>query len=722
MTFMQTHAGELSRGQDAAAYEPGARIGPWEVEREIGSGGMGRVYRARRADGLYDQTVAIKSVRLADEASVARFERERKLLAAMEHPGIARIVDGGTDETGAPYMATEFVDGLPIAEHAQRSGSDARAIAAMMIELARATSHAHSRLVLHRDIKSDNVLVDADGRVRLIDFGISGALAAQARPDGALTAAIAAPEVLAGQPASVRSDVFSLGVLLATLLGKERPRRGEEGGMVVAERLAGDADLAAIAAKATHADPEARYASADAFASDLDAWRSHRPVTARKQSRGYLASRFIRRYRVQTALGALALVALVAGLGVSLWQRSVALDARDMALAEEARSDAVRESLYTLLAESSAETGADDPRGVLSAATARLYDQYAANPAANADTLQALGELQFHLGDYQAALTTFDNLLAHGGEIDPAVRAEGQFNAARASWRSGGMERARTLLAAAQDYWESEPEVWALRLQDSRLVESQIMRETDPEGALALLRTTLERVKTETGAVSARAATFHSGIANALFAAGSIEEAETEFERTLEVYRELGDAQSVDALNVVNNLAAIKVMRGDLEGAGAQFAQAVEIRDALFGPSAATAALHSNYGKVLLQTGREEEALRELELAARMSETYAGAESILHIAALAGLAEAELATGGRDAMASAREAVALADRLDHPQAIASANLALARVAAAEGNAALARPALTRARAQAQQMGPAGARLIQQADMIAQQLD
>ena len=664
MTFMQTHAGDLHRTGDGPSYQPGARIGPWRVEEEIGKGGMGRVYRARRADGLYDQTVAIKSVRLADAGSVARFERERKLLAAMEHPGIARIVDGGTDANGAPYMATEFVDGLPIATHVAQSGAAAREIAALIIDLARAVSHAHSRLVLHRDIKSDNVLVDRDQRLRLIDFGISGDLEAQERPDGALTAAIAAPEVLAGQPASVRSDVFSIGVLLATLLQEARPQRDENGGMIIPDRLSGEADLAATAVKATKADPEERYASVDALAADLEAWRDHRPVTARRQTRGYLARRFVRRYRVQTALAGLAVAALVAGLGVALWQRSAALDARDMALAEEARSDAVRESLYTLLAESSAETGTDDPRGVLSAATARLYDQYAANPAANADTLQALGELQFHLGDYQAALTTFDNLLAHGGEIDPAVRAEGQFNAARASWRSGEMDRARSLLAAAQDYWESEPEVWALRLQDSRLVESQIMRETDPEGALALLRTTLDRVRSETGPVSARAATFHSGIANALFAEGNIEDAEKEFERTLTVYRELGDAQSVDALNVVNNLAAIKVMRGDLEGAGAQFARAVEIRDALFGPSAATAALHSNYGKVLLQTGREEEALRELELATRMSETYAGAESILHIAALAGLAEAELATGGGDAMANAREAVALADRLD----------------------------------------------------------
>ena len=469
------------------------------------------------------------------------------------------------------------------------------------------------------------------------------------------------------------------------------------------------------------ADPEERYASADALSSDLEAWLDHRPVSARRQSRGYLASRFVRRYRVQTALASLALAALVAGLGVALWQRSAALDARDMALAEEARSDAVRESLYTLLAESSAETGAEDPRGVLSAATARLYDQYAANPAANADTLQAMGELQFHLGDYRAALTTFDHLLAHGHAIDPAVLAEGQFNAARASWRSGEMERASTLLASAQDYWGDKPEVWALRLQDSRLIESQIMRDTDPEGALALLRTTLERVREETGAVSARAATFHSGIANALFAGGDIEGAEAEFEQTLSIYRQLDDAQSVDALNVVNNLAAIRVMRGDLAGAATQFARAVEIRDKLFGPSAATAALHSNYGKVLLQTGRADDALRELELATRMSETYAGAESILHIAAMAGLAEAQLATGDGDPMANARKAVDLADRLGHPQAIASANLALARVAAAQGDAALARPALARARGQAAQMGPAGGRLLQQADAIAGQL-
>lgn len=167
-TFMRTSAGVADRAPPLAA---GARLGPWAVEAPIASGGMGQVYRARRADGVYDQAVALKLIHDNDPVRVDRFGAERQRLAEMDHPGIARIIDGGTHEDGRPWMAMELVEGAPIMP--QASALPRKDRLRLFISLCSAVSHAHGRLVLHRDLKSQNVLLDSGGAVRLIDFGIA---------------------------------------------------------------------------------------------------------------------------------------------------------------------------------------------------------------------------------------------------------------------------------------------------------------------------------------------------------------------------------------------------------------------------------------------------------------------------------------------------------------------------------------------------------------------
>ena len=423
MQFMQTSA-EGARADGRGADERlGTRVGPWRLEARIGSGGMGHVYRAVRDDGLYDQQVALKIVRLADAESVARFERERRMLAALEHPGIARIVDGGTDEGGTPYMATEYVDGVPIADHVAEVRATPAQIAQLVTQLARAESHAHSRLVLHRDIKSDNVLVDDGGRVRLIDFGISGEVA-QTGGDGAMTAAVTAPEVLAGEPASVRADIFSTGVLLATLLAGQRPSRGEDGGMRLPAGAVPDRDLAAIAEKAMRADPDERYASIDALAADLDAWREHRPVAARGTGGMYVARRFARRFRLPLGLAGLAVLALVAGLGAALWQRGEALAARDEAEARLLAAEFFREEaeinsrqamvLSGMFNEIAADAAGFDDAAMRDFVAARgdaVLEGFANDPRDSANALAAIAYFLQQKGDYERSARFTQHLL-----------------------------------------------------------------------------------------------------------------------------------------------------------------------------------------------------------------------------------------------------------------------------------------------------------------------
>jgi serine/threonine-protein kinase len=282
-----------------ADLPPPPRVGPYRLGPLLGRGGMGEVFLGERDDGVFEQTVAVKLLRpsLFPTASERYFVSERRLLASLRHPGIARIIDGGVEPGGRPYFIMERVDGQPIDEFVQAHGLGPRQIAALVGRLCRAVQHAHGALVVHADIKPSNVLVEADGEPRLLDFGIAVLAGDEAGEDGAfpVTPAYASPQRLAGARPTTSDDIFALGVLLRTLLaGHDAPR-----------------DLAAIVARATAAEPAARYAAAAAFADDLDRWAAHQPVSARPATAAYVFSRFVRRRRWLVGAMAAAFVLLI---------------------------------------------------------------------------------------------------------------------------------------------------------------------------------------------------------------------------------------------------------------------------------------------------------------------------------------------------------------------------------------------------------------------------
>lgn len=304
--------------QDADGLSEGTRIGVWELQELIGRGGMGEVYRARRADGLYDQVVALKLIHGHSELRAARFEQERRRLALMAHPGIARILDGGTAPDGRAFMAMDLVDGQPIDRHAERAALDRSTRIRLFAELCSAVSHAHSRLILHRDIKPENVLVDDSGKVRLIDFGIASSLEGEEEIRAPLTLSSAAPEQLKGEPVSVQTDVFALGVLLHQLLAGARPSRTSDGGMETDASAIGNADPVAIVAHCLETEPASRYASVDSLRDDLDAYLERRAISLRRDDPVYRMGRFLTRFPVASTLGAIAVLALAGGLVASL--------------------------------------------------------------------------------------------------------------------------------------------------------------------------------------------------------------------------------------------------------------------------------------------------------------------------------------------------------------------------------------------------------------------
>lgn len=315
----------------------GEHVGPWRVCARLGQGGMGTVYRAERADGLFERTVALKVVRArfasgpAAEELQRRFDAERRLLAGLDHPGIARLFDGGALEDGRPWLAMEIVEGEPLTDWAERHGLDASERLALFLDTLDALAHAHRHLVVHCDLKPSHITVETDGdghpRVCVLDFGIAAALGSGPRPaPGATpeadlhTTAYAAPEQLAGGPLTTSADVFALGVVLFELLAGRRPEREASG--AVTERLSDVAphdrqrrlrgDLDAVVERALATDPDDRYPSAEAFASDLRRHLRHLPVEARPQTAGYRAGRFLRRHRITVAASGAVLAAVLA--------------------------------------------------------------------------------------------------------------------------------------------------------------------------------------------------------------------------------------------------------------------------------------------------------------------------------------------------------------------------------------------------------------------------
>ncbi len=366
----------------AGATLAGQRLGAYTLERPLGAGGMGSVWLARRSDGRFDGEVAIKLLNLAllARGGAGRFAREAQALARLDHPNIARLLDAGVGTSGQPYLVLERVDGTPITHWCADRSLDVAARVRLMLEVLAAVEQAHQRLVLHRDLKPDNILVTPDGRVKLLDFGIAKLIDDQSAPDAAtaltelgaraFTPDNAAPEQVQGGEVTTATDVYALGVLLFELLTgrhptaraddttvqrlqavcEREPRRLSEAAPAAAARaLRGDLDN--IVAKALKKQPGERYAGAAALADDLRRHLTHLPVSARADSWAYRSSRFVRRHRGAVAALSLTLAALLAGVVGTTWQAVEARRERDEALYQarraQAHSDLARMALET---------------------------------------------------------------------------------------------------------------------------------------------------------------------------------------------------------------------------------------------------------------------------------------------------------------------------------------------------------------------------------------
>ncbi|MEA1651334.1 serine/threonine-protein kinase [Nitrospirillum sp. BR 11164] len=332
-----------------ASLAPGQRVGAYRIVGAIGRGGMGEVYRAERADGHFDQQVALKLIRWEAIDHVDRFQTERQILANLDHPAITRILDGGMHD-GQPYMVMELVQGQSITAWCRDRGIGLDGRLTLFLAVCDAVAYAHRNLIVHRDLKPGNVLVTPQGQVKLLDFGIAKRIVtgAEANPDtllAPLTPGYAAPEQLLGGPVSTATDAYALGMLLYELLAGARPwtlegmplalavraalqevppplsqfaARSDGAPPVPVKELTGDLD--AIVAKALRKEPAQRYGTVGALMRDVERMRAGLPVSARSGSRLYIAGRFVKRHRLPIAAASLLALAILGGLGGVTWQ------------------------------------------------------------------------------------------------------------------------------------------------------------------------------------------------------------------------------------------------------------------------------------------------------------------------------------------------------------------------------------------------------------------
>lgn len=625
---------------ETAAFAEGMRIGPWRLSRPLGSGGMGAVWRATRADGAYEREVALKlpHAHLLSGALRERFRRERDILAGLSDPRIARFYDAGLGEDGQPWLALEYVEGTPITAYCEAHDLGLRERIGLVREVAAAVQAAHARLIVHRDLKPANVLVAGAGEVKLLDFGIAKLLGEDDADSDltqlsgrAATPDYAAPEQLDGGAITVATDVYALGVMLYELLTGTRPfpPRSRLGRMIETRedaplassrdgrwRSALMGDLDAILAKAMEREPARRYASADAFSEDLARYLAHRPIEARRIGRWRRIGKFLRRHRQGAATAAVLFLALAAGLGGVLWQAKRAEE-------EARRATAIKNFLIDVFSASDPRIASDRPRGtitakaLLDASAGKIEARFADDPDVQIELLRTLADLYAQLGEderYEALQTMqLRKVRERYGPLHPNILNGAVETAQRRCVRSEHAACAQAVAEADRALKASGDRDPILRAQWWLTRGLQLQSEDDRiedagrayERAVALFR---EHEPNSRGHVTAL-----------MEWAGYFTSLKLDHARAIALYREasvlaesLPDRNDAELQTLYGNLGLVHQQLGQFAEAAAAFRKSADIADRTTGAEFPTAWVpRSNAARTLHLAGQRDAAHRE---------------------------------------------------------------------------------------------------------------
>ena len=620
---------------------PGVMFGPYRPQRPLGEGGMGVVYLAERSDLHVRAAVKVLRDAWLSPARRDRFAAEQRMLAQLNHPGIARLYDAGTLGDGTPWIAMEYVDGLNLVDYCRQHTPTLRERLRLFRDVCDAVGHAHRHLIVHRDLKPSNILVTRDGQVKLVDFGIAKQLEPDENADltrtgmRPMTPAYAAPEQLRGEPIGVHTDVYTLGVVLYELLtGRlpfdvarstpeevatrimstepERPSqavRDTPGGLVA--NAAAWADLDVMCLTAMRPDAARRYATVEALVRDVDHFLNGEPLDARPEGTRYRLGKFARRHRAALASAA-AVVVLIIGLVTFYTIRLAA--ARDAAVAEAARKDRIERFTLDLFNGGDEEQGPADSLRVLTmldrgVSAARALDN---DRATQADMLVTLGGVYTKLGRYDradsllnASLTTRRTLF---GQDNPDVAAS-LLALATLREEQGNLAEAEKSARQAMDMLRRVRPPGHPDVAKAMMIVGRILQERgDTEHAIALLQDAI-KLESLAGAEERDLTTTLQTLAVTYFTAGQLPQADSLYRAELVIDRRIFGERHPQAASDIMDLGSIAFQRAQYVQAESLYRQGVAIDEAWYGPERpAMAGPFLLLGQALVKLGKTAEA------------------------------------------------------------------------------------------------------------------
>jgi serine/threonine-protein kinase len=636
MSAIAAAAANASFAADVSAAEsvPFA-FGVYRVLRSLGVGGMGEVWLAERSDGEFEQHVAIKQLAYPTPGLLQRFRQERQILARLEHANIARLIDGGADAAGVPYLVMEYIDGVPITDYVRAHALDLRARLDLFLGVCAGVQYAHQNLVVHRDLKPSNILITADGLPKLLDFGIAKVLATTDEAAATQTAArlltpdYAAPEQFSGGAITTATDVYALGVVLHELLADARPARRSQidatnrtdelpppsaaldrataGANARRRALRGDLDRIALTALAQ--EPLRRYASAEALAADIQRYLRGRPIAARGDGAWYLFRKYARRNRYVLATTAIAFAVCVAAAVVSLGQARLARD-------EAQRAGAVRQFLVDVFQQANPDENKGKPisaHQLLEKSERQVQQRFANQPALEADVAALLGQLYRDLGDLRRGETLLKRALAISASpgIPDDVRGRVLVNVAVQESKNGA-KFADSLAHARQalPLLEAAPGKNAEDIAKAHwIIASNLLENGADQAAQTWLHETIEQDHAALGERSESLAEEYLVLGNALLRLRE-DGAETEFDHALAIMRGIYGENSTHVARALKAMSATYVDVSDLKRAEDLHRKILQIHLDTLGPEHPdTLTAQGNLLSVIENEGRYAEAL-----------------------------------------------------------------------------------------------------------------
>lgn len=709
--------------------QAGKRVGHYRLIERIGTGGMGEVWLGKRVDD-FEQQVAVKLIRpLFDGPQLReRFARERRILARLDHPGIARLLDGGVVDDGTPWYAMEFVQGVDIVRYANQHALDVRARVALLLQACDALAYAQAQLVVHRDIKPSNILVDDSGRLRLLDFGIarllddSGAEALTGTGVRVFSPAYAAPEQIRGEPVGTAADVFALGAvlyelivgtpphpersaapdrLMAGLAGESAPHparalremsRGAQGARTTTSARSISADLDTVVATALQPEAARRYAGAAQLADDLRRWLDGRPIAARPDTASYRMKRFVARHRFAVGSASAVLLALIAGLGAALWQARVAHDhavraeqQTGLARMQAERTRKVKEFMVSVFHSADPmRRDVDAPQTIdaaFDAALQRARTELGEDPVLQADVLDDFGEIRTNQGRFDDARPLFEQALAVAEKaygVDHPIVAETLGNLAVLSFLTGRMDEASRHIERAVAILERDDggDPFALPVALTNL--TAVQRHRGELNAMRRTNARALRLYRERAPGDARMIPILSNAALLAAEAGRHDEALPLFDEVIALIEREHGPESPTLWSVLSSMAKLEHQRGNPDSERAHTERALALARANFtGDHPWTANSLADLGLQRVRMGEAGEGEAQLRESIAMFDRLSSADVVppLRYLALALIARDDL----EGAAASLDRALAVCDQFE---VMASRSCVMARASRA----------------------------------------